>query len=407
MNRIRYLATGYLRIQVTGEQQLRFFNLCKNRGIDFRNIQTGQEGIMTGSLKAADFFRLRTIRRKTGVHIHILNKRGLPFVIKKLGKHKPACISILAGICVYIFLSTRIWNIHIQGNVIHPTPSLLAFLKEEGVKHGMAADSLDCQELVEALRKKYPVIKWASAGIRGSSLVIEIREGENQNTETENSVSCSLMAEEDGVITRIITRAGVPLFQEGDEVKKGDILVEGRLEIKNDSQEVTGYEYVHADADIYVRCKIPYYEQFPVRYTKEIPDGKKQHRIFLRFGDLQLNLYGKKQKQQRRIIKESPFYLTESLKLPVVLGILTFQNYKNTENSMTSVEAKTLALEHLQLYEENLMEKGVQISENNVKIEINYEVCESRGTLTVITKTGKEVPVEQLPQPKERTPEDG
>ena len=53
------------------------------------------------------------------------------------------------------------------------------------------------------------------------------------------------------------------------------------------------------------------------------------------------------------------------------------------------------------------MEKGVQISANNVKIEIDHETCVSRGTLEIIEKTGRQVPVEILEQPVERTTEDG
>ena len=54
-----------------------------------------------------------------------------------------------------------------------------------------------------------------------------------------------------------------------------------------------------------------------------------------------------------------------------------------------------------------IQEKGVQIFENNVKIEINHQDCVSRGTLTVIERTGREAPTEKKTQPKERTPEDG
>ena len=60
-----------------------------------------------------------------------------------------------------------------------------------------------------------------------------------------------------------------------------------------------------------------------------------------------------------------------------------------------------------EVYAEKLIEKGVQISENNVKIEIKHQDCVSRGSLTVIEKTGKEGPTERKTQPKERTPEDG
>ena len=45
------------------------------------------------------------------------------------------------------------------------------------------------------------------------------------------------------------------------------------------------------------------------------------------------------------------------------------------------------------------MEKGVQIFSNNVKIEVDHLTCISRGTLEIIEKTGREVPIEKQEQP--------
>ena len=78
-----------------------------------------------------------------------------------------------------------------------------------------------------------------------------------------------------------------------------------------------------------------------------------------------------------------------------------------TKEQLTEDAAKKQAIQRLYAYEEKLIEKGVQISENNVKIEINHQDCVSRGTLTVIERTGREAPTEKKTQPKERTPEDG
>ena len=56
---------------------------------------------------------------------------------------------------------------------------------------------------------------------------------------------------------------------------------------------------------------------------------------------------------------------------------------------------------------EEIQEKGVQISENNVKIEIDHKTCVSKGFLEIIEKIGEETPVEIPEQPAERTTEDG
>ena len=73
----------------------------------------------------------------------------------------------------------------------------------------------------------------------------------------------------------------------------------------------------------------------------------------------------------------------------------------------TEKEVRALAWSTLQLYEEKLIEKGVQISANNVKIEIDHKTCVSKGFLEIIEKIGEETPVEIPEQPAERTTEDG
>ena len=50
-----------------------------------------------------------------------------------------------------------------------------------------------------------------------------------------------LVASENGEVVEMIARSGVPLVSVGDKVKKGDVLVSGRVEIKNDAKEVVEY----------------------------------------------------------------------------------------------------------------------------------------------------------------------
>ena len=66
----------------------------------------------------------------------------------------------------------------------------------------------------------------------------------------------------------MVIRNGTPLVKTGDICKQGDILVSGEVPILNDSQEVVRVEYVPADADIYVRHQIAYYQEVPLSYEK-------------------------------------------------------------------------------------------------------------------------------------------
>ena len=112
-------------------------------------------------------------------------------------------------------------------------------------------------------------------------------------------------------------------------------------------------------------------------------------------------------KNEERLICRVPLFSTAFFRSPVTLGIAAIRRYEVQEEQLTEDAAKKQAIQRLYIYEEKLIEKGVQISENNVKIEINHQDCVSRGTLTVIERTGREAPTEKKTQPKERTPEDG
>ena len=443
---------GYVRLRIQGGEEERFLNLCRVRGIEIRKLRREEDGSLTFEIPVSSFFALKPIRAKTGVHVHILKKTGAPFALMRGRRRKAFFLGIAACAALLFLLSGRIWNIHIEGNVRNTTQSLLEYLEEEGVFHGMKKSEADCNGIAAGIREAYPDITWVSARIEGTRLILNVKEGifgESENTEEEGP--CSIAAEESGTVVKMITRSGSPLVKVGDACKKGDVLVLGRLELKNDSQEVFRYEYVHADADIYIKRSIPYYAEFPLEYIKETPTGKEQSGGFFRVGRWYLEwgigrgnreeiedqektgnqegtgsweetesraTNGNEDESEDTETNETvttvhPIRLTENFYLPISYGTIHTQPLEETTSTRTKQQAKALAFQNLQAYEEKLMEKGVQISANNVKIEVDHKICISKGSLEIIEKTGKEVPVEKAEEPsadtttEERTTEDG
>ncbi|WP_274421869.1 sporulation protein YqfD [Blautia sp. XA-2221] len=408
MEKILCFLNGYVKILIHGGQTERFFNLCMARGIVVRDLKQNKDNSFSCILSVSHFFLLGSIRRKTKVRIHILEKHGLPFWMEKSAKRKAFFLGMFSFGLLLLILSGRIWNIHIEGNRANSTPEILKFLEVQGVSHGMKKGSVNCNAIASAIREEYPQTAWVSARTEGTQLIITVKEGDFRNKkQKEKTESCNLTATEAGTVVRIITRAGVPQIRPGEICKKGDILVSGCLELKNDSQEVTRYEYVHADADIYIKRKLPYYAELPLEYETEIRENIQETGGFLKIGRLYLE-WGEKHKNGWHTLKEEfPVKLTENFKLPVSTGRITMNRYRKKKLMRTEKEAKAEAFSILQDYEEKLMEKGVQISANNVKIDVDHRTCISRGNLEIIEKIGKETPVEILEQPKERTTENG
>ena len=268
------LIYGYVIILVRGENLERFLNLCKSRKVYMEKIRYREDGQLMAQMQAADFFRLRPFRNKTGVHIQIIQRRGMPFFFLRNKKRKAFFTGMILGGILIFFLTGRIWNIHIEGNVRNSTGEILDFLYKQDINHGMSKKKINCSEVAAAVRKNFPEITWVSARIEGTRLLLEIREGISRKNIKEDTAACDLTADKAGVITEMVVRSRVPVNKPGDICKKGDLLVSGELHIMNDSQEIVRKEYVHADADIYISRKISYYQEFPMKYQAEESVGK-------------------------------------------------------------------------------------------------------------------------------------
>ena len=389
MNRILDLIYGYVEILVQGENPERFLNLCKNRKIYMEKIRYTDDDRLTAQIRAADFRRLGPIRRKTGVHIRIIQKRGMPFFFFRNRKRKAFFAGLLlAGVLIFV-MTGRIWNIHIEGNVRNSTETILDFLKEQGVSHGMSKKKVDCSEIAASVRRKFSQVTWVSARIEGTRLLLEIREGISRKNKKEETAACDLTADKAGMITEMIVRSGVPVKKPGDICKKGELLVSGELHIMNDSQEIVRKEYVHADADIYISRKISYYQEFPMKYQAEESVGNVKKGVYFRFGCFYLGLYRTAGQNQWCMMEEYPLRITENLVLPVWIGKTKMREYRKTEKLYTEKEAVREADRIFRLYEKKLLESGTKITENHVRTDITGQSCVTKGTLQIVQKVGK------------------
>lgn len=410
MEKIMNILTGYVKLCICGGQKERFLNLCMARGIIIWNLKGSPEEDMSFYTAVRHVFLFKPICQKTGVRIHILEKHGLPFFFVRSKKRKAFFGGILLFCLLLVFLSGRIWTIQISGNLANSTPEIRNFLKTQGISGGIRKSSVSCSGLAAALRERYPETAWVSARIHGTSLMITIKEGSFSEELQKEEAPCSLAATQDGTIVKMITRRGVPLLRPGDTCKKGDILVLGRLDLCNDNQEIFRCEYVHADADIFIKRTLSYYAELPLQYEERVPVEEAEKGLFFKAGSWYLEFGRKTGNGWEWRTEEFPLQLNESLSLPFSFGKIISQKYRSQPISRTETEAKAAAFQILQEYEQKLMEKGVQISANNVKIEIDYQTCISRGTLEIIEKIGEEVPVEEPEQPvlqSERTTENG
>ena len=404
MGKWEFYRKGYVRLRFWGENPERFLNLCAYHRIPVWNLISIDKAYEMNTT-VEGFRRLSGICRKSRVKIKIIGKYGLPFFFYRNKKRKAFFLGFFLGLGLLFLLSRHIWNIHVEGNVYNSTQTILNYLEELDVRHGVLKKDLDCSYIAAQMREKFPDITWVSAKISGSRLILEIKENGalEEAKEKEETVPVDLTAQTSGTIVSMVTRQGTPLKKQGDTCTAGEILVSGRLDIKNDSGEIIGYEYTQADGDIYIQHDLEYYQEFPMDYEKPVYTGEKKRGVLFQLGGYYLQLKGRSPwKDYDRVTSLHQIKLTENFKLPVYYGTVTDHAYEKQLFTYSEEEARQKAEENLNRLLESLEEKGVQISGNHVKIGIQGKTCTARGTLTVIEKNEQKTLTEILEQPTER-----
>lgn len=375
---------GYVYVQLTGYAPERFLNLCGNRDILIWNLKPCEEGYCF-CISVKGFKSLKPILKKTRTHVKILKKSGMPFTAFRYRKRKIFGLGLfLFGILLY-YMSGFIWNIEVNGNSYLSEEIILDFLKEENCSFGAKKSAIVCQELEEELRSRYSEVIWTSIKIYGTKMTVDIQENllpEEQYTKADDTVY-DIVAAKDGVIKSIITRSGTPCTAAGTEIKKGDVLVSGRLEINNDDGEVAQYLYNSADADIIAEVSYQYTDQIPADYTEEVMTGEEETDYSLVFFHTMVkNPFFHTEFKDSHIVSDTrQLHFTDNFYLPVYLTKQTYQEYRNTEKTHTEEEIRQIASKNLKNYLADLEEKGIQIVEKNVIIKRKNNMYVVSGTI--------------------------
>ncbi|MDY2627635.1 MAG: sporulation protein YqfD [Lachnospiraceae bacterium] len=266
---------GWVCVSVNGSSPERFMNLCRNRGLVMWNILSCECGC-TCCMYRADYGNCLDLAAKAGVSLTCEAEYGLPAYIKRYRNRQAFLASGLLLFFLIWFSSIHIWEIKIENNMYYTDDQILSCLKEQGILGGIRKSEIDCESIEQLLRDHFERISWSAASVDGTVLTINV--AENYGTLAAvmaDTKPADLVAETDGVVDCVIVRKGIAQVKTGDMVEKGQVLVSGSVPRHDDSQEITGYEFVHADADVKIRSEITYEDYVDPDRTEKVYTGSK------------------------------------------------------------------------------------------------------------------------------------
>lgn len=388
---------GYLQIKVWGYSPERFMNLCCNHDILLWQIEKCGTDAYTMNISLNGYFQIRPFVRKTGTKVAVLNRYGLPFLIPHVKLHIFFFLGIIGSVIFLLWTSGYIWRIDVEGNQVIRTEDMCRFLEEQGVSIGSRKKIVDVDALEKKIRNEFSMVTWASLQVEGTRLWIQLKENDKiiveQHAAEEGGGCSDLVASKDGVISSIITRNGVPQVKAGDEVKKGDLLVSGKVPILDEAGEAASYHFYEADADIYLQCGYQFTAELPTEYILHQYTGNTYKSYYLNvFGrTVVFPDYSSKKDSCDVSEKRTQVKALDQWFLPIIYGSDYYEEYTPVKTPYTKKEVKNYFNKEIQEFVSSLEEKGVQFIGKNVKIEKNGSFWKVIADFTVIEKTGEAV----------------
>ncbi len=221
---------GYVIIIVEGYFLEKFINICSHRQLRLWNVkwQKNSKVIMMMSIK--DFRMLRPIAKRTKCRVHILKKKGLPFIIYRYKSRKAFAFGCAICVIVFFLISSFVWDVSIAGNNKVSTEVIMEKLSENGIKVGALKYSIDPNDVVGNMMLEINELARISISLHGTKVQVIVNERVKPPDLINRNVPCDLVAIKEGVISSIVAKEGIEMVKVGDTVTKGQLLITGKIE---------------------------------------------------------------------------------------------------------------------------------------------------------------------------------
>jgi similar to stage IV sporulation protein len=219
---------GYLEILVRGSQLEKFINLATGSGLSLWEVNRLGADVLTVKIRAHGFLRMRGIARRAGCRIKICHKNGWPFVVRRLTGRKMFLVGGVFFCASLIYFASLVWFVKIDGVSRSEQTVILKILHQAGLRPGEFRQVLLAQKgLIEREAMLHlPGVVWLGINLKG--VVAEVKVVPRKLAPA-TAGPADLVADCDGLITKVIVIRGVPLVKEGDTVVRNQLLISGSM----------------------------------------------------------------------------------------------------------------------------------------------------------------------------------
>lgn len=351
INEISRFLTGFVKAEIKGEDCSRFLSAMAKSGIGFWNFNSAESGrAVTVSMHISDYKKVVKMRRRFGVTVRRIKKRGLPFILSPYRKRPGLIAGFILGLTVAFIMSGRVWVLTSGGSLIHKEAEVLEKAADAGIYIGAKRSDIDPHAAANKLMLLLEGTDWVSVNTDGVSVDIEIKDSEQKPEiyESEDNTVQNVVAKKSGIIRSIEAQDGMITVKVGEGVKQGDLLITGLWDTYDKWGVKTGKSFSAA-----ARGKViaEVYEElcYSVKLTDTVYyDGEESCGRWLSFFTFKIPLSFPmlKNGEYQKSVSESPLWLL-GVKMPVSIITESYTEQIKATAELTETEAETRLREML------------------------------------------------------------
>jgi similar to stage IV sporulation protein len=226
MIKLEHIVYGRVQILVKGLNLDRVFKLLKTRKIELKRIQKLSHKELTFFILAKELKQVTAVLNEYNYDVLVKARYGYPFFLHFLS-HR---VGLLVGGALFtiltLFLSTFVWNVEVYGLETLQKNEIINTMRESGVAVGQQVTLQQVEQIENALQNTYQQISMISVMKKGTTIFVNLKEERIPAVMVQKDNSQPLVAQFEGVITKLNVVQGTPVVKVGDTVKAGDTLVE-------------------------------------------------------------------------------------------------------------------------------------------------------------------------------------
>lgn len=179
---------------------------------------------------------------------HIVKYYGKKNIVNIYENNKYVLLSLIISFMLLFLLCNTIFDIKINSDNKDIINIINNSLSDNGIglyKRKVSFDKLNSIKN-KILEDNKDTLEWIEIREKGCIYYIDVTPRVKSNNNVDNALPSDIVAEKDGVIKHIVVHRGSKIIDNGDYVKKGDILISGNI-IKNENV----IDKVHSEGVIY------------------------------------------------------------------------------------------------------------------------------------------------------------